>query len=174
MIEVVVTSLEMKTRPDTAAPRAPREGVQILHAQRPTVSFYRYLYNTVGREWLWIDRRKMGDEALATLIQDAKVEIHVLYADGVPAGYVELDRRKPAEVEIAYLGLIPEFIGQGLGPYLLWWGIGRAWSSGPDRVWLHTCTLDHPKALSMYKSAGFVPFKTEIKHEPDPRALGLL
>ena len=174
MIEVVITSLEMKQRPAATGLRAPREGVQILHAQRPTVSFYRYLYNTVGREWLWIDRRKMSDDALAAVIQDVNVEIHVLYSDGVPAGYIELDRRRPPDVEIAYLGLIPEFIGQGLGPYLLRWGIERAWSFGPERVWLHTCTLDHPKALSTYKSAGFVPFKTEVKREPDPRGLGLL
>ena len=104
----------------------------------------------------------------AAIIHDEAVEVFVLYARGVPAGYAELDRRAGKEVEIAYLGLVPEYIGRGLGPILLDRALERAWSCTPRRVWLHTCSLDHPKALAVYQRAGFevydrrvVPVKTE-------------
>jgi len=92
----------------------------------------------------------------------------------VPAGYAELDRRQPLEVELAYFGLMPEFIGRGLGGFMLNWTVHRAWSSEPRRVWLHTCTLDHPQALAVYQKAGFEIYQREQKFEDDPRALGLM
>jgi len=152
--------LEMLGPPDFEEP-VWDERVQIVRAVRPTVSFYRYLYNTVGESWTWIDRRKMTDEELRQILQDQRIEVHVLYFDGVPAGYVELDFTKSSEVEIAYFGLIPEFIGKGFGKKFLLWGISRAWASAPKRVWLHTCTLDHPGALPLYEKAGFKQYKTE-------------
>ena len=135
--------------------------IQIVHAIKPTVSFYRYLYNTVGESWTWIDRRKMSDEDLKQTIQNDKIQVHVLYLLGVPAGYIELDFRNSLEIEIAYFGLMPEFIGQGFGKKFLQWGISRAWKVSPQRVWLHTCTLDHPGALPLYEKAGFKKYKTE-------------
>ena len=90
------------------------------------------------------------------------MEVFVLHVRGVPAGYVELDRRIEDEVEIAYFGLVPDFIGRGLGPALLGWALERAWSCGPRRVWLHTCSLDHPKALAVYRRAGFEVYDREV------------
>jgi GNAT superfamily N-acetyltransferase len=141
---------------------------------RPTVSFYRFLYNTIGEAWLWGDRRKLADEAIAAIVQDPRVELHVLYAAGVPAGYAELDGRVAGEVELGYFGIMPEFIGQKLGPYLLSFAVHEAWRRGPRRVWVHTCSLDHPSALSMYERAGFRQFKREVEIADDPRALGLI
>ena len=86
----------------------------------------------------------------------------VLHVRGVPAGYVELDRRVEQEVEIAYFGLVPEYIGRGLGPALLDRALERAWSYGPRRVWLHTCSLDHPKALAVYRRAGFEVYDRQV------------
>jgi GNAT superfamily N-acetyltransferase len=88
--------------------------------------------------------------------------------EGVPAGYAELDGRVEGEIELAYFGLVPDFIGQRLGPWLLDWAVRRAWI-GARRVWVHTCTLDHPGALAMYERAGFVRFKTEVEIADDPR-----
>ena len=99
-------------------------------------------------------RRRLSDEDLAAVIHDDRVEVFVLQVRGVPAGYIELDRRVEGEVEIAYFGLIPEYIGRGFGAFLLDWGLGRAWSYGPRRVWLHTCNLDHPRALDVYRRRG--------------------
>jgi GNAT superfamily N-acetyltransferase len=81
--------------------------------------------------------------------------VNVLWADGVPAGLVELDRRQPPDVELAYFGLVPEFVGQGLGRWLLDWTIRHAWRASPRRLWVHTCDLDHPRALGVYQKSGF-------------------
>ena len=147
------------------------EVVQGIH-EKPTVSFYRYLYNTVGEDWLWFERRLMQDDALTALIQDPKIEIYVLYVRGAPAGYVELDCRVENDIEIAYFGLMPEFIGRGFGRYLLDWAVDEAWSKEPQRLWVHTCNLDHPKALASYQRAGFRPYKQERSLIDDPRASG--
>jgi GNAT superfamily N-acetyltransferase len=146
-----------------------RDDLHIIHARKPTVSFYRYLYDNVGRPWLWTDRIKLGDSELGAILADARVEVWVLYAAGVPAGYVELDRRVEGEIELAYFGLLPEFIGQGLGAYLLDWAIHQAWAYEPSRAWVHTQTLDHPRALPLYQKLGFKPYKTETVLVDDPR-----
>ena len=86
-------------------------------------------------------------------------------AEGVPAGFAELDRRIEGEIELAQFGLMPEFIGQGLGRYFLRWAIDKAWSYGPRRFWLHTDTKDHPGALPNYLKAGFAIYKEEVKDQ---------
>ena len=169
-IKVIITYLEMRSPVPRQLPSR-SEKLALLRAERPTVSFYRYLYNTVGAPWLWWERRCLDDETLCAIIHDPKVEIYVLYVAGVPAGYVELDRRQQAEVEIAYFGLIPEFIGRGLGEYLLCCGLDRAWSGHPKRVWVDTCNLDHPKALGVYQRVGFVPYDQQTKVIDDPSGL---
>jgi GNAT superfamily N-acetyltransferase len=170
-IKLVMTYLEMRDRPQPRDLQAPMTNVTIMRAHTPTISFYRYLYNTVGGPWLWYERRQMSDEQLRAIIQHSQVEIYVLYVDGVPAGYAELDRRQEPDIELAYFGIMPEFIGKRLGPFLLQWIIEKAWSYSPQRFWLHTCTLDHPKALAVYQQAGFVPYQQEEKIIDDPRAL---
>jgi len=172
-LDITITYLQMMS-PPTTAPKPMPPGAMVMQAIKPTVSFYRYLYNTVGQDWLWGDRRKWSDAELAAEVQHPLVEVQVLYYEGVPAGYVELDRRQPSEVELAYFGLMPEFIGRGLGGFMLNWTIHRAWSYLPRRVWLHTCTLDHPQALAVYQKAGFEIYQCEQKFEDDPRDLGLM
>lgn len=173
-LECITTYLEMR-----AAPRHPNvlpggRKISLVRAEQPTVSFYRYLYNTIGEDWLWWERRAMSDAELAAVIHHPEVEIFVLYVDGVPAGYAELDMRIEAEVELAYFGLIPEFIGRGLGRYLLGWAIDEAWQRAPQRVWLHTCNFDHPKAIAIYQKAGFTPYKQETTTIEDPRVRGFI
>ncbi len=172
-IETTLTYLEMRAKPQRES-KPPGQNVLLLHAVRPTVSFYRYLYNTVGQDWLWYQRRQMSDEELRAIIQHPQVEIHVLYVAGVPAGYGELDLRDMPDIELAYFGLLPEFIGKGLGKFLLDAVIDKAWAHGPQRLWLHTCTLDHPQALAVYQGAGFVRYKQEARVFDDPRDLGLM
>lgn len=173
MIDVTRTFLEM-TRPSGRTPRAPRiDQLSLMRARNPTISFYRYLYNTVGGPWFWYERRQMSDKNLAKIIHDPKIAVYVLYVSGVPAGYVELNYRDEPEIEIAYFGLMPDFIGQGLGPYLLDWAIEKAWSSKPTRLKLHTCTLDHPKAITVYQRAGFRPYDQEVERIAHPGSSGL-
>jgi len=172
-IESTVTYLEMRDRPTSPTPAAPVKKLSLLHAEEPTVAFYRFLYNSVGGPWLWYERRAMGDEALAAIIGHENVDIYVLYVAGVPAGYAELDRRNMPDIELAYFGLMPEFIGRGLGTYLLHWAIDQAWTHEPERVWVHTCTEDHARALETYQRAGFQPYKRETVVMDDPREQGL-
>ena len=154
-IETVVTYLEMNAAPAQPPQPVSRQGLEIRRARPPTVSFYRYLYAAVGEPWTWTVRRWLSDGELAAVLNDPRVEVNVLWVEGVPAGYAELDRRAPPDIELAYFGLMPEFIGQGLGGYLLDWAIHHAWRARPRRLWLHTCDLDHPRALGFYQSQGF-------------------
>ncbi len=155
--DVVITFLEMTERP--ALPRVePTAPVALLHAKSPTTAFYHYLYDAVGRPWYWIDRKKLSDADLAAIIQDERVEIHVLHVEGVPAGFFELDRRRMPSVDLAYFGIMPDFIGRRFGPYLLGCAIDMAWNGGASRLTVNTCTLDHPAALPMYQRSGFQPY----------------
>jgi len=97
----------------------------------------------------------------------------VLYSGGVPAGYTEIDRSDFENVEIKYFGLTPDFIGHGLGWYFLNWAIDKAWDGGSKRVWVHTCDLDHPRALPNYQKAGFVAFDRRPGSVAHPRLVGL-
>lgn len=160
MVDVTVYYLEMFSPSRRTVP-APCDWLSVLHVQAPTVDEYRDLYNAVGRKFHWLSRRKLSDAELAAVIQHPLNELHVLQVAGTPAGFAELDRRQPGEIELVQFGLTREFIGRGLGKWFLQWTIDKAWSDQPRRFWLHTCTLDHPAALPNYLKAGFVLFKEE-------------
>jgi GNAT superfamily N-acetyltransferase len=153
-IPVKVTYLEM-LEPRRFGTPPPLEAVEIVRAREPTVGFYRFLYDAVGKDWQWVNQKLLSDGQLAEIIGDERVELHVLYVKGTPAGFAELDRRRPGEIELRHFGIVPEFSGKGLGRYFLHWAVERAWSYAPGRLWLHTCELDHPAALPLYKSTGF-------------------
>ena len=173
-IDTVVTFLEMTRPPDGAPPEAPIEGVTIDLEKAPSVEFYRHLYDAVSAPWLWYERRLLDDAALAAILGDPGVEVYVLRADGAVAGYSELDLRTPPDIDIAYFGLVPEFIGRRLGPYFLGWTVARAWTRRPERLLVNTCTLDHPKALALYESFGFRGYKIATRSFDDPRETGVI
>ncbi len=173
-LEVTVTYLEMLRPPGHDPLPQPPGDLALVRANPPTVSFYRYLYNTVGEPWLWHERRRLSDAALGEVVTDPRVEVHVLHVSGTPAGYVEIDRREAAATDLAYFGLIPDFIGMKLGPWLLDRGIRMAWAGGTRKLVVNTCTFDHPKALPLYQSMGFVPNRHVSRVVRDPRADGVL
>jgi GNAT superfamily N-acetyltransferase len=174
LLSDVITYLEMRERPSGRRIPAPLEKLALMRAENCTVSFYRYLYNTVGEPWLWIERRLIDDQALAAQISKPTIEIFVLYVRGVPAGYFELDTAAAHETKLCYFGLVPEFIGRRLGPYLLQAAIDEAWSRPLSRLWLHTSTFDHPKALGVYQRAGFAVYDRRRISFADPRRYGIL
>jgi GNAT superfamily N-acetyltransferase len=174
VLEDVITYLQMPVRPVGRRAPVPLDKLALMRAEACTVSFYRYLYNTVGEPWLWFERRLLDDTALAEQILKPTIEICVLYVRGVPAGFFELDIAAPRETKLCYFGLIPDFIGRHLGPYLLQAAIDQAWSRPLDRLWLHTSTFDHPKALSVYQQAGFVVYARRPVLFEDPRERGTL
>ncbi len=173
-LRITVTRLQMTAPPRRRPVPVPLGKVALLQAERPTVSFYRYLYDTVGEPWLWSDRRALDDAALRDIIHDPRDTLEVLYLGGVPAGFAELFRRGDKVTEISYFGLIPDFIGQGLGRFLLQSAVDLAWRDEPDRVTVETCDLDHPKAVALYQWAGFAPYGQEALLRDDPRVLGLI
>jgi GNAT superfamily N-acetyltransferase len=175
VLDDTITYLEMRTRPAGRRVSAPLDKLALMQAEDCPVSFYRYLYDTVGEPWLWYERRLVDDESLATLIAKPTIEIFVLYVRGAPAGFFELDTGVARETKLCYFGLCPDFIGRGLGPYLLQAAIDRAWTARPiDRFWLHTSTWDHPKALATYQRAGFAVYARRPVVFEDPRRLGIL
>jgi GNAT superfamily N-acetyltransferase len=145
------------------------EGVAVVRAVRPTTAFYRFLYRAVGGPWGWTDRDRLSDDALEALVTPENVHVHVLYVQGTPAGYVELaygpfegtDPVAADEAQVVYFGLMPHAIGQGLGRAFLDWAVREAFAQGARRLWVHTCTNDHPRALGAYQAAGFATYRTE-------------
>ncbi len=153
---------------------APLDGpdMLVLEAREPLPEFYRFLYGAVGRDYHWTDRLAWPDARLREHLARPAVTLLALYLRGTPAGYIELDAASDPDepgVEVAYFGLIPAFHGRGLGKGLLSAGVARAFDDGAERVWLHTCTLDGPRALANYRARGFLPYKTTT-HE---QTLGL-
>jgi len=160
-LPMTVTFLEMKGKPAMIPPPHPSTKVAILRADKPPVHFYRYLYNTIGEPYFWVDRRRMDDSSLAILVQNPLVELYVLYADGNPAGMAELDFREPHVGLLAYFGLMPEYIGKRLGTYFLYHAVQNAWTRSISTLLVNTCTLDHQRALPLYQRMGFVAYSRE-------------
>ena len=132
------------------------------------------MYRRVGEAWLWWERLLMPDETLAAILADPATEIRVLYCGGAFAGYSELNRSDARAVEIAYFGIAPDVFGQGLGRVLLTATLRAAWGGAAERVWLHTCTEDHPGALAFYERMGFQRTRSEAVWIDDPRLAGIL
>lgn len=174
-LAVTVTYLEMTERhPSPKQPHPTKQSYALLRADEPPISFYRYLYNTAGRAWTWYERRMKSDEELLAVIHHPAVEVYVLYINGAPAGFFELDARSEGIVDLALFGLLPEFVGRGLGGWLLQSAIELAWDKGPKKLTVNTCTLDHPKALPLYQKMGFQPTRREDFTIDDPRETGVI
>ena len=160
-VSVTRTYLRL-TAPAAARPRRVDDPRLTLERLDPCpVTAYRELYREVGRDWHWRDRDAWSDERLGAHLEDPDVHVHALRRAGDLAGYFELVRHDAGDVEIAYFGLVPRFIGEGLGAHLLSEAVDAAWRLGATTVWLHTCTLDHPAALANYRARGFEPYHTE-------------
>ncbi len=172
-LATIVTTLEMRARPPLRPMPASR--LRLARWERPALDRYRALFARVGAPWLWFSRLTMADEALAAIIHDDGIAVHaVIDPAGIEIGMIELDFRTRGVCELSYFGLVPELAGQGHGRWLMAETLARAWAKGVERVWLHTCTLDHPAALSFYRAQGFTAIGRTIETFADPRATGLL
>ena len=164
-VEYTVTWLAMDARPAIPRRDCPAPALSLVRAHRPPVHFFRYLYAAVGSDYHWDDLNAESDAQIAAFAQDDAMHLNVAYLAGCPAGFVMLDYRESPVADIAYFGLMPEFIGGGLGSWLLLEGIHQAWDAGIDRLTVNTCTLDHPGALPLYRRMGFEPVRSETHHE---------
>ena len=160
-VQVVRTYLEMSAPGDLSAAPPPDPRARVERVDECPPSFFRYLYASVGGTYHWVDRLPWTDDDIRHYLRTTGVTLWVLYVAGAPAGYFELKRHDDASVEIAYFGLLPEFVGRGYGKYMLTEAVRQAWDAGARRVWLHTCTLDAKAALPNYRARGFRPYKEE-------------
>lgn len=160
MLDYTVTWLEMTARPALSRREAPA-GISLARAENPPVHFFRYLYDAVGSAYAWTDLHAWSDAQIAAFAQDEAVHLNIAYAGGCPAGFVMLDFREAEVADVAYFGLIPEFVGRGLGSWLLLEGVHDAWDAGIEKLTVNTCTLDHPSALPLYQKTGFDPVRRE-------------
>lgn len=159
MPRAVRTYLEMTDPSALDAAPAPGDGVSVERVENAPPALWRTLYTDVGREYHWVDRLGWTDEEIRAYLGDPALEFWVLRVDGETAGYFELRQDPDASVEIAYFGLLPAFVGRGLGKFLLTQAVERAWARGAARVWLHTSSLDHSSALPNYLARGFSIWK---------------
>lgn len=172
-VATIVTTLEMAKRPPLRP--TPPSRLRLVRWDRPGAAKYRALFRRVGAPWLWFSRLAMDEAALLAIVHDPAIEVYaVIDPTGIEVGMLELDFRHGAACELSYFGLVPELAGQGHGRWLMAEALGRAWRKGIDRVWLHTCTLDHPSALNFYRAQGFVAIRRTVETFADPRAAGLL
>ncbi len=160
-MHVTTTYLEIPAREQFLPAFSHDPAIQVIEAHEPFVPFYRFLYGTVGENYYWTDRLAWSDEQLLAYLSRSTTTLLVLYVQGTPAGYVELNSAADEPgTEVAYFGLFPPFQGRGLGKHLLSVGVQRAFDDGAARVWVHTCTLDGPYALKNYQSRGFQVYQT--------------
>jgi GNAT superfamily N-acetyltransferase len=170
-IATVVTSLEMTARPVLRS--MPDSRLRLVRWKSPALDKYRVLFRRVGELWMWFSRAVMPDEALQAILGDPAVEVYaVADAAGIEVGLLELDFRVDRVCEISFLGLIPELTGAGHGRWLMAQALMLAWRTRIERVWVHTCTLDHPSALNFYRAQGFTAFRRELETFSDPRLTG--
>jgi len=161
--KVTTYFLEM-TSPTELIENTDVKGLHVVEAIVKQYQFNRFLYAFVGAPWGWSDKVKWSTEQWRSYVEDENLRTWVAYYKGSPAGYFELHKQDDGNVEIAYFGLAQNFIGQGFGSYLLTQAIRSAWAwRGTERVWVHTCTLDHPAALRNYRSAGFRLYNEKLK-----------
>ncbi|WBO23468.1 GNAT family N-acetyltransferase [Sphingomonas abietis] len=177
-IATIVTSLEMRERPRARALTPSK--LRLDRWRAPSSDRYRALFRRVGEPWLWFSRLVMDDATLDAITHDPAVEIYaVTDPRGIEIGLLELDFRQAGAAEISYFGLVPELTGRGEGRWLMGHALALAWRKQEGRadvarVWVHTCTLDHPRALGFYRAQGFMPYARAIETFTDPRILGLL
>jgi GNAT superfamily N-acetyltransferase len=170
---VVVTRLEMRARPRPAP--LPASALRLVPWRAPRLDAYRALFRRVGQRWLWFSRLLMSDAELAAIIHDPEVAVYAATdPGGIEVGLLELDFRVAGECNLAFFGLVPEATGRGEGRWLMAHALGLAWRRGIERVWVYTCTMDHPSALNFYRAQGFTAYGCAIETFPDPRLSGIL
>lgn len=170
--EVVRTHLEMHDARALRRSRPPSEDARLEPWPDITAADYRAIYTRVGETWQWRDRLAASQPELGAYLALPGVHIWALRVDGDTAGFFELQRYDDGRVEIMYFGLAPEYIGRGLGGWMLTRAVEEAFALGAAPLTLHTCTLDNPHALPNYLARGFTITREErYVTEPPSRAV---
>ena len=166
-VDVITYSLEMLDKSEFKPSTRTVDNLEIRRAEIALPELNRFLYTAVGGDYYWIDRLAWTHNQWQTWLERSDLETWCAYLNGTIAGYFELEGQGES-VEIAIFGLIPKFVGLGIGGCLLSRCIKRAWELEPKRVWVHTCSLDGAQALTNYQARGFRLFLQETKSEDLP------
>ena len=142
-------------------PVAPR--LQIQPVSPPRWQFNQSMYRRIGADWYWQEKRDWPDDRWREYAEAPGLHTFAASYAGEAAGYFELRHDPHGGIEIVYFGLLAAFIGKGLGGAMLGRALQHAWALGPERVWVHTCTLDHPAALANYEARGMRIYRTAIE-----------
>lgn len=172
-IAAVHTHLQMTQRPPLR-PDPPAAPWRLRRVENPDLNWFRDLYGRIGANWLWFVRLQMTDAQLTERLFTPGKEIYTLVDDGRDEGLLELQFHAPRACEIVFFGVAPKLVGSGAGRWLMNRALELAWDRPIDRLWLHTCTFDHPAALAFYQRTGFQPFRRQIEISDDPRLVGTL
>lgn len=166
--------MERNTPPTgTAASHNPKH-IKYTRTQNIKVKNYRKLYRKVGENWLWWERLDLTDSMLRKIISNECTQINLLQAGQEIVGFTELDTTISKAPAIRYFGLIPSFIGQHLGSFMMESLLNQAWNKNVEKITLDTCDLDHPSAINFYKRHGFKITCIETREAADPRVSGIL
>lgn len=172
-VAAVVTYLQMFERPP-ARPGPSEESWTLEKAEFSNLGEYRRFFRRVGQDWLWFSRLKPDDVELTKILRHPQYETHLMTVNGENRGLLELDFRFEGEAEIVYFGLTSDMLGKGAGRWLMNRALEIAWARPIRRLWLHTCTFDHPGAVAFYVRSGFEPYRRQVEVADDPRITGLL
>ena len=165
--------LEMSSRDELQPPAPAAVEYEVIRVEIPCPELNWFLHDAVGVEFRWGGRGHWGREEWTEYVDRPELETWVAYVRGTPAGYYELEKQDDGSVRIECFGLRRSFFGQGIGGSLLSKGIERCWDMGANRVWLTTCTHDHPHALQNYQARGFKLLKETTAPANEPRVSGL-
>ena len=154
--------LEIQSLDDLVESKSPSDGFLVKLINPPNFQLNKFFYKNIGKKHRWVDRLVWTDKQWIDYTVDKKVKTYVLKKQEDLVGYYELiSHLDQKETEIAYFGILEEYQNQKLGSFLLTSAIKNSFSSNPNRVWVHTCSLDHKNALNNYISRGMKIFKKE-------------
>ncbi|MBV8727370.1 MAG: GNAT family N-acetyltransferase, partial [Candidatus Eremiobacteraeota bacterium] len=163
----IQTRLQMRKRPKIRK-EPPSADFSLERLRRPVdAARYRTLYERIGADYLWASRLALSDAELLAILNDPDDDVYVL-RDSEDAGMLELDFRVAGECEIKVFGIVDRLIRRGVGRWLINRAFELAWQRPIERLWLHTCTFDHPRALEFYLRHGFEPYERRIEVLEDP------
>ena len=147
--------------PEEIRPKTLLPETQLVRLEIRFPALNRFFYKEVGKLWQQTERLNSSEEEWRNWVERENAQTWMLLLRGTPAGYFELDDQD-GNVEVAYFGLLPQFLGKGLGGGFLTVAVEKAWEMGAARVCGHTCSFDHPNALKNYQARGFQIYRESL------------
>ena len=161
-IKVERNYLEINSIEDLNYSKKPSENCNLKFIDPPDFQINKFFYKQIGKDHRWIDRLVWNDQQWIQYLENSKVKTYVIQDKEELIGYCEkIFHYEKKNCEIAYFGVLKEYYGKKYGGFLLSKSIEKSFKEGIERVWLHTCSLDHAFALKNYQARGMKIFKSE-------------